>query len=106
VLDKAYFLLALLAGVNLLLFLFNLLPLLPLDGGHVAGAVVEIAKRRRAEWRARRSPVPGQAGALRRPIYVDTAQMVPVLYGVAALLLVFTLFVVYADIVDPISLTS
>jgi hypothetical protein len=37
---------------------------------------------------------------------VDTAQMVPVLYGVAALLLVFTLFVVYADIVDPISLTS
>ncbi|MGI3782769.1 MAG: site-2 protease family protein, partial [Janthinobacterium lividum] len=99
--EKIADLLSLLASVNLLLFLFNLLPLLPLDGGHVAGAVVEIAKRRTAAARARRSGT-----ALRGPIYVDTAQMVPVLYGVAALLLVFTLFVVYADIVDPISLTG
>lgn len=105
-LDKIYFLLALLAGVNLLLFLFNLLPLLPLDGGHVAGAVLEIVRRRLAELRARRIRAPGQAPAPRRAIYVDTAQMVPVLYGVAALLLAFTLLVVYADIVSPISLTS
>ncbi len=28
----------LLAGFNLSLFLFNMLPLLPLDGGHIAGA--------------------------------------------------------------------
>ncbi len=106
-LDKAYVLLFLLAGVNLLLFFFNLLPLLPLDGGHVAGAVVEsvkrqVAKRRRATVRAgERGPAPPP-----RAIYVDTAQMVPVLYGVAALLLAFTLLVVYADIVTPITLPN
>lgn len=31
--------LILLAGFNLSLFLFNMLPLLPLDGGHIAGAL-------------------------------------------------------------------
>ena len=54
--DKIYTLLGLLASVNLLLFFFNLLPLLPLDGGHVAGAMVEAAKRGRARLRARRDP--------------------------------------------------
>ncbi|MCW2526942.1 MAG: metalloprotease [Pseudonocardiales bacterium] len=104
VLDKIYFLLSLLAGVNLLLFLFNLVPLLPLDGGHVAGAIVEsvkrqVAKRRRVTVRS------GHGGpAPPKSIYVDTAQMVPVLYGVAALLFAFTLLVVYADIVKPITL--
>ena len=104
-LDKIYFLLILLAGVNLLLFLFNLVPLLPLDGGHVAGAVVEsvkrqVAKRRRVAVRA------GELGPAppARSMYVDTAQMVPILYGVAALLFAFTLLVVYADIVKPITL--
>ena len=51
--DKVYALIGMLAGVNLLLFFFNLLPLLPLDGGHVAGALVEAAKRGRARLRAR-----------------------------------------------------
>ena len=103
-LDKVYFLLFLLAGVNLLLFLFNLLPLLPLDGGHVAAAMVESVKRRLA--RRRRSGVrAGELGpAPPRQIYVDTAQMVPVLYGVAAVLFAFTLLVLYADIVRPITL--
>ena len=45
---RSYALIGLLASVNLLLFFFNLLPLLPLDGGHVAGALVEAAKRGRA----------------------------------------------------------
>ena len=51
--DKVYTLISLLASVNLLLFFFNLLPLLPLDGGHVAGALVEAVKRGRARLRAR-----------------------------------------------------
>ena len=51
--DKIYSLIGLLASVNLLLFFFNLLPLLPLDGGHVAGALVEAVKRGRARLRAR-----------------------------------------------------
>ena len=51
---RSYALVGLLAGVNLLLFFFNLLPLLPLDGGHVAGALVEAAKRGRARLRCAR----------------------------------------------------
>jgi membrane-associated protease RseP (regulator of RpoE activity) len=98
--DKVFILVNLLGGVNLLLFFFNLLPLLPLDGGHVAGAIVEAAKRGRARLRARRHP----EGAESRPqIFVDTAQMLPVMYGVASLLIVLTLLTLYADIVKPIN---
>jgi membrane-associated protease RseP (regulator of RpoE activity) len=108
---KVFDLLALLAEVNLLLFIFNLLPLLPLDGGHVAGAIVEAAKRGRARLRVRsasgRDSTDGTDGAgtrTRTPIYVDTAQMLPVMYAVASVLIVLTLLVVYADIVKPIQL--
>jgi membrane-associated protease RseP (regulator of RpoE activity) len=98
--DKAYTLIGLLASVNLLLFLFNLLPLLPLDGGHVAGALVEAAKRGRARFKARRDP-----SAPRRPqIFVDTAQMLPVMYAVASVLILVTLLTLYADIVKPINI--
>jgi membrane-associated protease RseP (regulator of RpoE activity) len=104
--DKIFFLTELLATVNLLLFFFNLLPLLPLDGGHVAGALVEAAKRGRARLRARTQVGPdGTVIAAKRPaIYVDTAQMVPVMYAVASVLVVITLLVVYADIVKPVNL--
>jgi membrane-associated protease RseP (regulator of RpoE activity) len=92
-LDKISTLLSLLAGVNLLLFFFNLLPLLPLDGGHVAGAIVESIRRGYARLRSR----PKQ-------IFVDVAQLVPVMYVVASVLIVFSVLVMYADIVKPISL--
>ena len=39
----------------------------------------------------------------REPIYVDTAQMLPVIYAVASVLILLTLLVVYADIVKPIN---
>ena len=87
--------------MNLLLFFFNLLPLLPLDGGHVAGAIVEAAKRGRARLRARRHP---EAAARRPQIFVDTAQMLPVMYAVASVLILVTLLTLYADIVKPINL--
>lgn len=108
-LDKISSLLSLLAGVNLLLFFFNLLPLLPLDGGHVAGALVESVRRGWARLRARRSTVVGPDGqvqpAPRRPqIFVDVAQLVPVMYVVAGILIGFSVLVMYADIVKPISL--
>jgi membrane-associated protease RseP (regulator of RpoE activity) len=105
---KIYSLLGLLASVNLLLFFFNLLPLLPLDGGHVAGALVEAAKRGRARLRDRRDVLVDASGVAiqrtRAPIYVDTAQMLPVMYAVASILIALTLLVVYADIVKPIHL--
>lgn len=92
--DKIYVLVSLLASVNLLLFFFNLLPLLPLDGGHVAGALVEATKRGWARLR----------GRARGNIFVDTAQMLPVMYAVASVLIVLTLLTLYADIVDPVQL--
>jgi membrane-associated protease RseP (regulator of RpoE activity) len=107
--DKVFLLINLLASVNLLLFFFNLLPLLPLDGGHVAGALVEATKRGWARLRARGEPaVIGADGRPqtqpRRPIFVDTAAMLPVMYAVASVLILLTLLTLYADIVKPINL--
>jgi membrane-associated protease RseP (regulator of RpoE activity) len=105
--DKVFSLIGLLASVNLLLFFFNLLPLLPLDGGHVAGAVVEAAKRGRARRKARSSAIVGPDGTIARArpqIFVDTAQMLPVMYAVASVLILLTLLTVYADIVKPVNL--
>ena len=107
--DKVYTLIGLLASVNLLLFFFNLLPLLPLDGGHVAGALMEAVKRGRARLRLRRNPYPvGPDGVpidpeKTRKIFVDTAQMLPVMYAVGSLILALTLLTLYADIVDPVN---
>lgn len=107
--DKVVSLLGLLASVNLLLFFFNLLPLLPLDGGHVAGAIVEAIKRGLARLRARSAPkVVGSDGVAVTPsrpqIFVDTASMLPVMYGVASVLILLTILTLYADIVSPIEL--
>jgi membrane-associated protease RseP (regulator of RpoE activity) len=90
---KAAAFLGLAASLNLFLFLFNLLPLLPLDGGHVAAASYEGVRRRLA--RLRGAPDPGP---------VDTAKLLPLTYGVAAVLLVSGVIVIWADIVAPISL--
>ena len=107
--DKVSALVTLLATVNLLLFFFNLLPLLPLDGGHVAGALVEAAKRGRARLRARRGLLARDGAEPGAPVdtpeeHVDTAQMLPVMYLVASVLVLLTLLTLYADIVKPIKL--
>ena len=87
------FLLSLMASLNLALFVFNLVPLLPLDGGHVAGALWEGAKRRIASLRGR--PDPG---------HVDVAKALPVAYAVSSVLIVMSVLLIYADVVKPISL--
>jgi membrane-associated protease RseP (regulator of RpoE activity) len=92
--ERASRLLALLASLNLFLALFNFIPLLPLDGGHIAGALWEALRRGWA--RLRGSPDPG---------YVDVARMLPVAYGVGALLLVMGVILIYADIVNPVRLS-
>ncbi len=91
--DKAATFLGLAASLNLFLFLFNLLPVLPLDGGHVAGALYEGIKRRFARFRGKPDPGP-----------VDTARLLPVAYVVAGVLLAMGVIVIWADIVKPISL--
>ena len=87
-------LLVLLASLNLFLALFNFIPLLPLDGGHIAGALWEAVRRGLAKLRGR--PDPG---------YVDVARMLPVAYGVGAILLLMSVVLIYADIVNPVRLT-
>ena len=80
-------------AVNLFVALFNFIPLLPLDGGHIAGALWEAVRRGIA--RVRRRPDPG---------YVDVAKMLPVAYAVASVLIVMGVLLVYADIVNPVTL--
>ena len=91
--DKVWFLVGLLAALNFMLFIFNLIPLLPLDGGHVAGALWEGLKRQVAKLRGR--PDPG---------YVDVAKALPVAYTVSMVLLGFTALLIYADLVKPVNL--
>jgi membrane-associated protease RseP (regulator of RpoE activity) len=86
--------LMLVAGFNLSLFLFNMLPLLPLDGGHIAGALWEALKRHLA--RLLRRPDPGP---------FDVAKMMPVAYVVAGIFLSFTVLVLIADLVNPVKIT-
>ena len=90
--DRIVFLLSLLAGLNLFIGMFNFVPLLPLDGGHMAGALYEGIRR-------------GVARVLHRPDpgFVDVARLLPVAYVVAGLLLVMTLVLVAGDIVAPVS---
>jgi membrane-associated protease RseP (regulator of RpoE activity) len=85
----------LLASFNMAIALFNLIPLLPLDGGHAAGAVWEGIKRGWAK--VTRGPTP-------RP--VDVAKALPLAYGMAALLIGMAVLLLYADIVNPIRLTG
>ncbi|MEZ7822573.1 MAG: site-2 protease family protein [Candidatus Nanopelagicales bacterium] len=91
--SKAATFLGLAASLNLFLFLFNLIPVLPLDGGHVAGALYEGIKRQIARFRG--TPDPGP---------VDTARLLPVAYVVAAVLVAMGVIVIWADLVKPISL--
>ena len=86
-------LLVLLAGLNVSLAIFNLIPLLPLDGGHVALAVFESLRSRLA--RLRRRPEPGPVDP-RRLLMVT--QLVVVFFITSSLLLLF------ADLVNPIQL--
>ncbi|HOA03924.1 MAG TPA: site-2 protease family protein, partial [Dermatophilaceae bacterium] len=80
-------------GLNLALFLFNLVPLLPLDGGQVVGALWEGVKKTWARLRGR--PDPG---------YVDVAKALPIAYAVSTVLIAMTLLLAYADLVTPIKL--
>ncbi|MFJ8669999.1 M50 family metallopeptidase [Streptomyces sp. NPDC093600] len=79
---------------NVSLFLFNMLPLLPLDGGHIAGALWESVRRHTA--RIFRRPDPGP---------FDVAKLMPAAYVVAGVFICFTLLVLAADIVNPVKLT-
>ncbi len=92
VLDRVALLLSLLAALNIALFVFNLIPLPPLDGGHVVGAAWGGARNSWARLRGKPKPAPA-----------DTAKMVPLTYAVFAVLMGMTVILVFADLVKPLT---
>jgi membrane-associated protease RseP (regulator of RpoE activity) len=89
--DRTATMVLLIGSLNIALFVFNLIPLLPLDGGHVAGALWEGAKRQWARMTGRPRPRPA-----------DMARMMPVAYGVFLVLIALGIFLVVADVVVPV----
>ena len=89
--DRFISLIMLLGGINLFVGMFNFIPLLPLDGGHIAGALYEAVRR-------------GLAKLFRRPDpgYFDVAKLLPVAYVMAGAILVMSVVLIYADIVAPV----
>lgn len=87
------FFLALLAGTNIFLGIFNLVPLPPLDGGHIAVMWFERVRSRIAHWRGR--PDPG---------FVHPERIAPVIMVFIAIVGTFALLAVVADVVNPVRL--
>jgi membrane-associated protease RseP (regulator of RpoE activity) len=84
--NRGAFLLALFFSLNMFIGIFNMLPLLPLDGGHAAMAIYERIRSR-----------PG------RTYHADFAKLLPLTYAVVMVLVVLGVTAMYLDIVDPIS---
>jgi membrane-associated protease RseP (regulator of RpoE activity) len=92
---KVSFVLLLIASLNIFVGAFNMLPLLPLDGGHVA---VVIWERIRAWFaRLRKRPDPGM---------VDMAKLLPVSFSIFMVLMVFGVALILADIVNPVNIAG
>lgn len=90
--DKAAMLGTVIGSFNLFIGVFNLLPLLPLDGGHIVGALYEKLRRMIAKVFKRSDPG-----------HVDTAKQLPVAYIVAMAFVGMTLVLVIGDLVVPVS---
>ena len=90
---KAAMLVSLVANMNLMLFAFNLIPLLPLDGGHVLGALWEGVRRFFARLTGRKDPGP-----------FDPVKLLPLTYVVAGAFILMSVVLIIADVVKPITL--
>lgn len=91
--DKVAGLVGILGSLNIALFVFNLVPLLPLDGGHIAGALWEGIRRGFAKLFGRPDPGP-----------VDMAKLMPVTLAVVVVLGAMSALLIYADLVKPVQL--
>lgn len=91
--DKLATGISILGSLNFALFVFNMIPLLPLDGGHVAGGIYESIKR--GIYRVAGKKDPGPA---------DTALLMPLTWAVFIALLLVSVLLIAADLINPISL--
>ena len=73
--------------INIFVGIFNLVPLLPMDGGHVAIALYEKVR----------------SLAARRPYHADVNKMMPVVYVVLAFLAFYAISSLFLDLRDAIS---
>jgi membrane-associated protease RseP (regulator of RpoE activity) len=91
--QKVSFILLLIASLNIFVGIFNLLPLLPMDGGHIAVVLWEMIR----SWfaRRRRRPDPG---------LVDYRKLIPVSFAVFVVLVLFGALLISADIFNPVSI--
>jgi membrane-associated protease RseP (regulator of RpoE activity) len=78
---------------NLFVGLFNLLPLLPLDGGHMAVAIADGVRNARAKKRGLAKPAP-----------FDVERLTPITMVVFVLMASLSLLLLTADILNPIRL--
>ena len=91
---KIDYVLLIIASLNIFVGAFNLLPLLPLDGGHIAVVIFERVRAWFARLRGRSDPG-----------LVDMTKLVPFSMGVFGILVFFGLILILADLVNPIRLT-
>ena len=77
----------LLVLINIFVGIFNMLPLLPFDGGHVAIAIYEKVRSLRT----------------RRPYHADVNKLAPVLYAVLAVLAFYAISSLFLDLRDVLS---
>jgi membrane-associated protease RseP (regulator of RpoE activity) len=91
--EKVATFLIIIASLNIFVGVFNLLPLLPLDGGHMAVAMIDGIRRFNAK-RRKLSP----------PVSIDVEKLLPLTLAVFALLAVLSLLLLAADIFNPINI--
>lgn len=81
------------ASLNIFVGLFNLLPILPLDGGHMAVAIADEIRALFARLRGRP-----------RPAAIDVTVLTPVTMVVFVILACLTLLLLVADVINPVTL--
>jgi membrane-associated protease RseP (regulator of RpoE activity) len=81
------------ASLNIFVGIFNLLPILPLDGGHMAVAIADEIRAFLARLRGRPRPAP-----------IDVTVLTPITMVVFVILACLTLLLLVADVINPVTL--